>query len=96
LHLSPLPAAQSDELARALQRAAFLRDHDSSAIEGTPERQFDHPLLRQVTYDTQFKVERKLGHGAAARWLAERTQGRGAEFLAMSGKHAERAGAARR
>ena len=82
MHLSPLPAAQGDELAQALQRAAFVRDHDSSAIEGTSERQFEHPLLRQVTYDTQFKVER--------------TQGRGAEFLAMSGKHAERAGAARR
>ncbi|MCE2915182.1 MAG: hypothetical protein LW768_06455, partial [Rubrivivax sp.] len=34
----------------------------------------------------------KLGHGAAARWLQERTQGRGAEFLAMTGDHAERAG----
>jgi predicted ATPase len=45
-----------------------------------------------VTYDTLLKAERKLGHGAAARWLAERTQGRGAEFLAMTGEHAERAG----
>jgi tetratricopeptide (TPR) repeat protein len=45
-----------------------------------------------VTYDTLLKSERKLGHGAAARWLQARTQGRGAEFLAMTGEHAERAG----
>ena len=38
------------------------------------------------------KAERRLSHGAVARWLTERTKGRGAEFLAMSGEHAERAG----
>ncbi len=75
-----------------LQRTAYVREHERSDFEGTPERQFDHHLLHQVTYDTLLKAERKLGHGAAARWLAERTQGRGAEFLAMTGEHAERAG----
>jgi tetratricopeptide (TPR) repeat protein len=84
--------AQAPQALPALQRAAMVRDHDRSDIEGTPERQFDHHLLHQVTYDTLLKAERKLGHGAAARWLAERTQGRGAEFLAMTGEHAERAG----
>lgn len=37
-------------------------------------------------------VERRLGHGAVALWLTEPTQGRGAEFLAMTAEHAERAG----
>jgi hypothetical protein len=76
----------------ALQRAAFVRLHQSSDFEGTAERQFDHHLLHQVTYDTLLKTERRLGHSAAARWLSERTQGRGAEFLAMTAEHAERAG----
>ena len=76
----------------ALQRQAFVRSHDTSDFEGTPERQFDHHLLHQVTYDTLLKSERRLGHGAVARWLTERTQGRGAEFLAMTGEHAARAG----
>jgi class 3 adenylate cyclase/tetratricopeptide (TPR) repeat protein len=75
-----------------LQRAAFVKARDSSDFEGTAERQFDHHLLHQVTYDTLLKAERKWGHGAVARWLTERTQGRGAEFLAMTGEHAERAG----
>jgi predicted ATPase len=46
-----------------------VKAHDTSDFEGTPERQFDHHLLHQVTYDTLLKAERKLGHGAAARWL---------------------------
>ena len=83
--------AQAPQALPALQRAAFVKAHDSSDFEGTPERQFDHHLLHQVTYDTLLKAERKLGHGAAARWLTERTKGRGAEFLAMTGEHAERA-----
>lgn len=76
----------------ALQRAAFVRGHETSDFEGTPERQFDHHLLHQVTYDTLLKAERRLGHGAAARWLQARTKDRGAEFLAMTGEHAGRAG----
>ncbi|HSM22518.1 MAG TPA: AAA family ATPase, partial [Rubrivivax sp.] len=75
-----------------LERAAFVRGREASAVEGTPERQFDHHLLHEVTYDTLLKAERTLGHGAAARWLQARTQGRGAEFLAMTGEHAARAG----
>jgi tetratricopeptide (TPR) repeat protein len=84
--------AQAPQALPALQRAAFVKRPRRSDFEGTPERQFDHHLLHQVTYDTLLKAERKLGHGAAARWLAARTQGRGAEFLAMTGEHAERAG----
>jgi class 3 adenylate cyclase len=84
--------AQAPQALPALQRAAFVKDHETSDFEGTTERQFDHHLLHQVTYDTLLKAERKLGHGAAARWLQARTQGRGAEFLAMTGAHAERAG----
>ncbi|HUG23998.1 ATP-binding protein, partial [Piscinibacter sp.] len=76
----------------ALHEAAFVKAHETSAFEGTFERQFDHHLLHQVTYDTLLKAERRLGHGAVARWLRERTRGRGPEFLAMTGEHAERAG----
>jgi len=76
----------------ALQRAAFVKAHEASDFANTAQRQFDHHLLHQVTYDTLLKAERRLGHGAVARWLTERTQGRGAEFLAMTGEHAERAG----
>ena len=84
--------SQAPQALPALQSAAFVRANESSDFEGTVERQFDHHLLHQVTYDTLLKAERRLGHGAVARWLTERTQGRGAEFLAMTGEHAERAG----
>jgi class 3 adenylate cyclase len=84
--------AQATQALPALQRAAFVRLHAASNFEGTAERQFDHHLLHQVIYDTLLKAERRLGHAAAARWLAARAPGRGAEFLAMTGEHAERAG----
>jgi len=84
--------ANATQALPALQRAAFVRANETSDFEGTAERQFDHHLLHQVTYDTLLKAERRLGHGAVARWLTERTKGRGAEFLAMTGEHAERAG----
>jgi class 3 adenylate cyclase/tetratricopeptide (TPR) repeat protein len=84
--------AQAPQALPALQRAAFVRARAASDFEGTTEHQFDHHLLHQVTYDTLLKAERRRGHAAAARWLAERTKGRGAEFLAMTGEHAERAG----
>ena len=84
--------AQAPQALPALQRAAFVRRSPASDFEGTVQRQFDHHLLHQVTYGTLLKAERRLGHGVAARWLRDRTQGRGAEFLAMTGEHAERAG----
>ena len=84
--------ADATQALPALQRAAFVRANETSDFEGIVERRFDHHLLHQVTYDTLLKAERKLGHGAVARWLTERTQGRGAEFMAMTGEHAERAG----
>ena len=83
---------QAPKALPALQRAAFVRAHELSDFSGTTEQQFDHHLLHQVTYDTLLKAERRLGHSAVARWLTERTKGRGAEFLAMTGEHAERAG----
>ena len=84
--------ADAPQALPALQRAEFVRTRGASDFEGTAERQFDHHLLHQVIYDTLLKAERRQGHATAARWLAERTRGRSAEFLAMTGEHAERAG----
>ena len=59
-----------------LQRRGWLQAHATSAFDGAAERQFDHHLLHQVTYETVLKAERRRGHAAVARWLAERTAGR--------------------
>ncbi len=75
-----------------LQRRGWLLAHAASAFDDTAERQFDHHLLHQVTYETVLKAERRRGHAVVARWLAERTAGRGPEFLAITGEHAARAG----
>lgn len=76
----------------ALQQRSWVRLHEPGVFEGTAERQFDHHLLQQVTYSTVVKDERRRGHAAVACWLAERTAGRGPEFSAITGEHAERAG----
>jgi len=75
-----------------LQQRNWVHRHDPGAFDGTTERRFDHHLLHQVTYGTVLKDDRRRGHAAVARWLAERTEGRGPEFLAITGEHAERAG----
>ena len=84
------PAAH--EALPGLQRRGWLQAREPSAFDDTPERQFDHHLLHQVTYETVLKADRRRGHAAVARWLADRTAGRGPEFLAITGEHAERAG----
>lgn len=76
----------------ALQQRSWVQAQAPSAFEGTAEHRFDHHLLHQVTYGTVLKNERRRGHAAVARWLAERTSDRGPEFLAITGEHAERAG----
>ena len=45
-----------------------------------------------MTYETLLKAERRRSHGAVARWLSSRARGRSAEFLALTGEHAARAG----
>ena len=88
--------AQVDPAAPAampgLQRRGWLQAHETSAFDDTAERQFDHHLLHQVTYETVLRAARRRGHAAVAHWLAERTADRGPEFLAITGEHAERAG----
>ena len=84
--------SQATQALARLQGADFVRAHDASDFEGATEWQFDHHLLHQVTYDTLLKAERRQGHAAVARWLVENTRGRPAEFLAMTGRHAELGG----
>jgi|GEM_PF-753352 len=75
-----------------LQMRSWVKPHEPSAFAGTAEHQFDHHLLHEVTYGTVLKDDRRRGHAAVARWLAERTEGRAPEFLAITAEHAERAG----
>jgi class 3 adenylate cyclase/tetratricopeptide (TPR) repeat protein len=89
--LAALDAAAVQALP-ALQQRGLVRAQPASAFEGTTEHRFDHHLLHQVTYDTVLKTARRQGHLAVARWLAEHTRGREAEFAAVTGEHAERGG----
>lgn len=76
----------------ALVRRALVQPRAASAFAQTAERAFGHALLHEVTYATLLKAPRRAGHGAVARWLAERVGQRATEFLAITAEHHERAG----
>lgn len=78
----------------AMQPRNFVHRHPISSLEGNPEWSFHHNLLRDVTYESLLKRERKKLHQIALAWLEEeaRQAGRLDEFAGVLGKHAEFAG----
>jgi class 3 adenylate cyclase/predicted ATPase len=87
------PAATGEVLDRLRRREMIFRQ-DSSAFENTTEYLFKHALLRDVTYSSLLKRERRVYHSLAARWLEEvtgRTR-RSAEFTMLIAEHYELAG----
>lgn len=88
------PAAATEEsLAHLSQRELIFR-REASDFENTAEYLFKHALLRDVTYASMLKRERRVYHGRAARWLervSERSQ-RSATFAMLIAEHYEGAG----
>ncbi len=78
----------------AMQTRNFVHRHLISSLEGNPEWSFHHNLLRDVTYESLLKRERKKLHQIALAWLEEEAQqaGRLDEFAGLLGKHADLAG----
>ena len=76
----------------ALQRKAMVQARAESTFGGTREENFQHHLLHQVTYDTVLRAERREAHARTAAWLADRVGDRGAEYLAITAEHYNRAG----
>lgn len=64
-----------------------------SSIADAHEFTFQHHLLRQFTYDSVLKRERRDYHARAAAWFAAFASERGPEYLGITGEHFERAGA---
>jgi len=61
--------AVSDAVAALRERELFT----DAGREG--ELRFHHPLIREVAYETLTITDRRLAHGAAARWLVEARAG---------------------
>ncbi len=88
------PDSASPETLDDLSRRELIFKREESDFEGTTEYLFKHALLRDVTYASMLRRERRAYHGRAARWLeevSERIQ-RSAKFAMLIAEHYDAAG----
>lgn len=73
----------------ALRHKELIYRRDPAAFADTQEFIFKHALLRDVTYESVLKRDRRLYHARAADWLAQRAAqiGRTAEYAARIAEH---------
>ncbi len=80
----------------SLRGREVVYQRPESAFDGTHEFLFKHAVLRDVTYDSVLRAQRRIYHGLAAQWLeqmAERNQ-RVDEYAALIAGHHDRSGEA--
>lgn len=87
-----LPATQ--ELLGELRTREIVFWRERSSFEDTREYLFKHSLLRDVTYESLLKRQRRAYHARAARWLEQVTQRshRADEYASLIAPHYEQAG----
>jgi tetratricopeptide (TPR) repeat protein len=64
----------------------------TSAFAQTREYIFKHALLRDVTYESVLKKERRAYHALVAEWLLERSRARAREYAGLIADHLDLAG----
>jgi serine/threonine protein kinase/tetratricopeptide (TPR) repeat protein len=82
------------EVARVLESLRgkeLIYRREAAAFAGTHEYTFKHALLRDVTYESVLKRERREYHRRAAEWLARHSGGRVGEYAGLIAEHFERA-----
>jgi class 3 adenylate cyclase/predicted ATPase len=82
------------ELPRRLRAREMIYERERSTFEETHEYLFKHALLRDVTYQSLLKRQRRHYHRRAAEWLEQVTErsGRADEFASLIAGHYEQAG----
>jgi predicted ATPase/class 3 adenylate cyclase len=78
----------------ALRAREMIYNRPESSFDQTQEYLFKHTLLRDVTYESVLKRQRRVYHAHAARWLEKVTQRsqRANEYAALIAEHYDRAG----
>ena len=76
----------------ALRGREMVFQRETSSVRGAQEYLFKHALLREATYETVLRRDRRIYHAAAASWLIERSQDRQSEFAGQIAEHLVRAG----
>jgi len=89
-----VPAGGGAAVGEALEshrRKELIYRREASAFAGAREYIFKHALLRDVTYESVLKRERREYHRRAAEWLAWQSGGRAGECAGLVAEHYERA-----
>jgi serine/threonine protein kinase/tetratricopeptide (TPR) repeat protein len=90
----PTPVKVSGDVRSALEalrRKELIYRREASAFEGTSEYTFKHALLRDVTYESVLKSERRKYHHEVAEWLIERSGERVNGYAGSIAEHYEHA-----
>ena len=90
----PTDEAEVARVLESLRGKELIYRREAAAFAGTREYIFKHALLRDVTYESVLKRERREYHQRAADWLARHSGGRVGEYAGLIAEHFERAGAA--
>ncbi|HZU86142.1 MAG TPA: tetratricopeptide repeat protein, partial [Anaerolineaceae bacterium] len=86
------PQPNLNQLLDALEEREFIQRSPTSTFSGIHEYTFNHNLLREVTYESVLKRDRRNDHARAAEWLIARSGERLAEFAGLIAAHYEQAG----
>ncbi len=86
------PIANTRDLFNKLRRRELIRWREQSAFDGTKEYIFKHTILRDVTYESVLRRQRRVYHAQIADWLVERSGDRINEYIGLIAEHYERAG----
>ncbi|MBU0494451.1 MAG: tetratricopeptide repeat protein [Chloroflexi bacterium] len=87
-----LTSAMIDAAVHALHRRELVFQRETSAFAGTDEYIFKHTMLRDVTYETVLKKQRRVYHAQTAQWLVEHSGERADQYAALIAEHYEQAG----
>jgi predicted ATPase len=79
------------EALESLRRKELVNRREASGFAGAREYSFKHALLRDVTYESVLKRERREYHRRAAEWLARHSASRAGEYAGLIAEHYERA-----
>ncbi len=91
---SPAGDGELPHTLRALRSREMIFRREESAFENTSEYVFKHTLLRDVTYESLLKRDRRIYHAHAARWLEQVTgrRQRASEYASLIAEHYDLAG----
>lgn len=89
--LSGVSLAKTSQTLQALEARELVFRRSSSTFAGMTEFVFKHSILREVTYETVLKRQRRGWHAQAAAWLVAQSGQRAPEVAILIAEHYERA-----